>query len=162
MEKWHGHHRKPRRGAHPGTSREAAAPPWTYRCHLPERSVLVDVDAFTLDEAVALAVVHWGVQTSEVEVEGRRRRWMRWIGRSTHDAHDRIGVGRGWRVACEYALGGLICFVVALPIGLVVGEVLAQQYQLSMEVKRAELERLQAESAAPTDRVPAGAEENGR
>ena len=65
-------------------------------------------------------------------------------------------------MACKYAIWGVSCFVVALPIGLVVGEVLAQQYQLSMEVKRAELERLQAESAAPTDRASAGAEENDR
>ena len=63
-------------------------PPWTYRCRLPGRNVVIDVDASNVGEAVKLAAGHWGVDRDDVDVEGQRRRWMRWIGISTHDVTD--------------------------------------------------------------------------
>ena len=33
-------------------------PPWTYRCYLSRGDAVIDVDAFTLREAVSLAASH--------------------------------------------------------------------------------------------------------
>ncbi len=73
-----------------------ARPPWTYRCRRIGHSVLVDVDAFSVEEALALAAAHWGVECDEVAVDGQRRRWMRWMPISTHDASDGRPMERSW------------------------------------------------------------------
>ncbi|MCY3818184.1 MAG: hypothetical protein OXH52_02300 [Gammaproteobacteria bacterium] len=76
--------------------------PWTFRCHRPEHDVLVDIDAFDQRHAVALAAAHWGIDPDMVRVEGRRRRWLRWIGISTHDARDFL-TDRSWWHATKLA-----------------------------------------------------------
>ena len=68
-----------------GRSEKPVRAPWTYRCRLTGRNVVIDVDAFSVGEASSLAAAHWGVETGEVAVDGQRRRWMRWIGISTHE-----------------------------------------------------------------------------
>ena len=73
-----------------------ARPPWTYRCRLTGPNATVDVDAFSVGEALALAAAHWGVERDEVAVDGQRRRWMRWMPFSTHDARDGLPIERGW------------------------------------------------------------------
>ena len=78
-------------------SAKPARPPWTYRCRLAGRNLVVDVDAFSAAEASALAAGHWGVADGEVAVDGQRRRWMRWIGISTHDAvRSGMALERSW------------------------------------------------------------------
>ena len=87
---------------------------------------------------------------------------MRWIGRSTHDASDIVPMDRSWWMWSKFALGGVICFVVALPIGLAVGAVVGETLKLHLEVKQAELERLEAENAASRgDMAPDGREDGG-
>ena len=133
-------------------------PPWTYRCYLSRGDAVIDVDAFTLDHAVALAASHWNVEADQVDVEGRRRWWMRWIGRSTHKPEwDKVPKDRGWWRACKFALGDVLCFVLALPIGLVGGELLA----LHIKAKQAELERLESETEMSATEVPVVAAEDG-
>ena len=71
--------------------------PWTHRCRLTGRNVVIDVDAFSAGEASSLAAAHWGVEHGEVAVDGQRRRWMRWIGISTHEAVGRrVAMDRNW------------------------------------------------------------------
>ena len=137
---------------------KAMRPPWTYRCYLSRGDAVIDVDAFALDHAVALAASHWNVEADQVEVEGRRRWWMRWIGRSTHKAEwGHVPVDRGsWR-AYKFALGGVLCFVLALPIELVAGEVLA----LRIKAKQAELERLESETETLATEIPVVTPEDG-
>ena len=133
-------------------------PPWTYRCYLSRGDAVIDVDAFTLDEAVVLAAAHWNVEAGQVDVEGRRRWWMRWIVRSTHRPEwDDVPRDQGWWLASEFALGGVICFVLALPIGLVAGEVLA----LHIKARQAELERLESETEMSATETPVVAAEDG-
>ena len=79
-----------------------ARPPWTYRCRLIARSVLIDVDAFGVEEAMALAGTHWGVGRDRVAVDGKRRRWMRWMRCSTHDARDGLPMERSWWYATKF------------------------------------------------------------
>ena len=64
---------------------------------------------------------------------------------------------RGWWRACKFALGGVICFVLALPIGLVGGEVLA----LHIKARQAELERLESETESLATEIPAVSAEDG-
>ena len=133
-------------------------PPWTYHCYLSRGDAVIDVDAITLREAVALAASHWNVEADLVNVEGRRRWWMRWIGRSTHKPEwDKVPMDRGWWRACKFALGGVICLVLALPIGLVGGEVLA----LHIEARQAELERQESETEMLATEIPVVAAEDG-
>ena len=123
--------------------------PWTFRCRLAERDIVLDVDAFNGDEAVGLAAAHWDVDPDEVDAEGRRRWWMRWIGISTHEPwFDSVAVDRGWWLWSKLALGFVLVAAVSWPIGSAVGDALREHRELSLEVKRAELERLQAENAA--------------
>ena len=132
--------------------------PWTYRCYLSRGDAVIDVDAFTLDHAVTLAASHWNVEADQVYVEGRRRWWMRWIGRSTHKAEwDHLPMDWGWWLACKFALVGVLCFVLALPIGLVGGELLA----LHIKAKQAELERLESETEMLATETPVVAAEDG-
>ena len=78
-------------------SAKPARAPWTYRCRLAGRNLVVDVDAFSASEAAALAAGHWGVEIEAVAVDGQRRRWMRWIGISTHDAgRSGMALDRDW------------------------------------------------------------------
>ncbi len=78
-------------------SAKPARAPWVYRCRLAGRNVVVDVDAFATGEASSLAAAHWGVERDEVAVDGQRRRWMRWIRVSTHEAVDgSIAMERDW------------------------------------------------------------------
>ena len=78
-------------------SAKPARAPWTYRCRLAGRNLVVDVDAFSAGEASALASGHWGVEDHAVAVDGQRRRWMRWIGVSTHDAaRSGMALERSW------------------------------------------------------------------
>ena len=131
-------------------------PPWTYRCYLSRGDAVIDVDAFTLDEAVALAASYWNIDADRVDVEGRRRWWMRWIGCSTHRPEwDHVPRDRGWWLACKFALGGVLCFVLALPIGLVGGEVVA----LHIKARQAELERLESEAETLATETPVAAED---
>ena len=126
-------------------------PPWTYRCRHPEREVLIDIDAFTGKQAAALAVVHWGIERGQVDVDGKRRRWMRWIGLSTHKA-DGFGSDCGWWLGCKMALlFGALPLALAFPVAAAVSDwldELREQRQLEMAVQRAELERLHTETAA--------------
>lgn len=126
--------------------------PWTYRCRLRGPNVAIDVDAFSVKEAAAAAATHWGVGRDDVDVEGQRRRWMRWIGRSTHEAGDRVALERSWWLWSKVAV---VVFVVALPTGFVVGSAVAETLKLHLEVKQAELEHLEAANAASRARVPA-------
>ena len=83
---------------------------------------------------------------------------MRWIGRSTHKAEwDKVPRDRGWWLGCKFALGGVLCFVLALPIGLVGGELLA----LHIKAKQAELERLESETETLAAETPVVAVEDG-
>ena len=78
-------------------SAKPARAPWVYRCRLAGRNVVIDVDAFSVREASSLAAAHWGVERDEVAVDGQRRRWMRWLGISTHEAVGRrIAMDRDW------------------------------------------------------------------
>ena len=145
-----------------GRIRERAAkpmrPPWTYRCYLSRREPGIDVDAFTRDEARTLAASHWSVEPDAVDVEGRRRRWMRWIGRSTHQADwDDPPMDRGWWTACKFAAVGVLCAAAALPIGLVGGEVLS----LHVKAKQAELERLESDTVASVPGMEVEAAQDG-
>ncbi|MDE2765345.1 MAG: hypothetical protein OXI25_02795 [Chloroflexota bacterium] len=109
----------------------------------------VDVDAFSIKEAAAAAAAHWDVERGVVEVEGRRRWWLRWLGVSTHDAKwDDPAMDRDWWLWSKIALVGVLCVVVAWPIGTGIGGAIREHRELSLEVQRAELERLQAENAA--------------
>ena len=125
--------------------------PWTYRCRLTGPSVTVDVDAFSIKEAAAAAAAgaaHWNVERDAFEVEGRRRWWMRWLGVSTHDAKwDDPAMDRDWWLWSKIALVGMLCLVVAWPVGTGIGGAIREHRELSLEVQRAELERLQAENA---------------
>ena len=122
--------------------------PWTYRCRLTGPNVTVDVDAFSIKEAAAAAAAHWDVERGVVEVEGRRRWWLRWLGVSTHDAKwDDPAMDRDWWLWSKIALVGVLCVVVAWPIGTGIGGAIREHRELSLEVQRAELERLQAENA---------------
>ena len=123
--------------------------PWTFRCGLAERDVALDVDAFDCDEAVSLAAAHWDGDPDAVDAEGRRRSWMRWIGISTHEPwFDSVAVDRGWWLWSKLALGFVVVAAVSWPIGSGVGDALREHRELSLEVKRAELDRLQGENAA--------------
>lgn len=87
-------------------SAKPARPPWTYRCRLAGRNLVADVDAFSAGEAAALAAGHWGVEDDAVAVDGQRRRWMRWIGISTHDAAwSGMALERSWWHAAKLGLG---------------------------------------------------------
>ena len=44
-------------------------PPWTYRCYRFRGEAVIDADAFTLDEAVALAASHWNVEADQKACE---------------------------------------------------------------------------------------------
>ena len=126
-----------------------ASAPWTYRCRLTGPNVTVDVDAFSIKEAAAAAAAHWDVDGGEVEVEGRRRWWMRWLGVSTHDAKwDDPAMDRDWWLWSKIGLVGVLVLAVAWPIGTGIGGALREHRELSLEVQRAELERLRAENAA--------------
>ena len=48
--------------------RPARRAPWTHRCRLTGRNVVIDVDAFSVGEASSLAAAHWGVEHGEVAV----------------------------------------------------------------------------------------------
>ncbi|MDE0660713.1 MAG: hypothetical protein OXI79_13810 [Gammaproteobacteria bacterium] len=61
--------------------------PWTYRCR--GSNLAIDVDAFDVREASSLSAAHWDVEPDKVAVDGQRRRWLRWIGISTHEASGR-------------------------------------------------------------------------
>ena len=72
-----------------------AKPPWTFRCRRSGEDVVADIDAFDEHQAAVRAAAHWGIDAGLVRMEGRRRRWMRWIGLSTHEARD-PGRERAW------------------------------------------------------------------
>ena len=130
-------------------------PPWTYRCRLPGRNVMIDVDAFNVGEAAKLAAGHWGVDRDDVDVEGQRRRWMRWIGISTHEAGDYVATDRSWWLWSKLGIGFALCFAVSWPIGTGIGEALREHRELSLEIQRAELERLRVENGAAAEQVVA-------
>lgn len=138
--------------------RPAGRPSWTFRCHRPERDVLVDVDAFDERRAAAAAAAHWGIEPDLVQVEGRRRRWLRWIGLSTHDAGD-AEHGRGWWVVCKLGFAVALGIAILWPALSAIGEALREQRELGIAVKRAELERLEAGKELPPVRPTA--EEDG-
>ena len=78
---------------------------------------MIDVDAFSAAEASSLAAAHWGVERDEVAVDGQRRRWMRWIGISTHDAIGRrIAMDGNWWYTTKLAT----VILIALPAAYVV------------------------------------------
>ena len=148
-------------------------PRWIYRCRHPARDVLIDVDAFTSEQAAGLAAAHWGIRRGMVELAGKRRRWMRWIPVSTHDAESSLGLGRGWWWGCKMALVlGVLPLAMAYPVAVAVSQwfdEVREQRELEMAVQRAELERLQGETegtplpgaaAAPRD-PPGGAGAGG-
>jgi len=120
--------------------------PWTFRCHRPERDVYVDVDAFDKRAAARLAAAHWDIDADLVQVEGKRRRWLRWIGLSTHDAGD-SEMGRSWWIACKIGFAILVGIAITVPVVSPIGDGLREQRELGMAVKRAELERLEVENA---------------
>ncbi|MDE0002160.1 MAG: hypothetical protein OXQ29_05665 [Rhodospirillaceae bacterium] len=120
--------------------------PWTFRCHRPEHDVYLDVDAFDERDAARLAAAHWDMDADLVHVEGKRRRWLRWIGLSTHDAGD-SEVGRGWWIACKIGFAIVVGVAITVPVVSPIGDGLREQRELGMAVKRAELERLEAEKA---------------
>ena len=102
-------------------SAKPARPPWTYRCRLAGRNLVVDVDAFSAGEASALAAGHWGVEDDAVAVDGQRRRWMRWIGISTHDtARSGLALERSW----WYAARLMTIIVIALAAAYLVNATL--------------------------------------
>jgi len=120
--------------------------PWTFRCHRRERDVYVDVDAFDERDAARLAAAHWDMDAELVHVEGKRRRWLRWIGLSTHDAGD-SEMGRGWWITCKIGFAIVVGVAIVVPVVGPIGDGLREQRELGMAVKRAELERLEAEDA---------------
>ena len=122
--------------------------PWTFRCHRPEHDVYVDVDAFDRRAAARLAAAHWDMDADLVHVEGKRRRWLRWIGLSTHDAGD-SEMGRGWWITCKIGFAIVVGVAIIVPVVGPIGDGLREQRELGMAVKRAELERLEAENAEP-------------
>ena len=76
--------------------------PWTYRCRRTGSNLVIDVDAFDVREASSLAAAHWDVEPDEVAVDGQRRRWLRWIGVSTHEASGRDNaMERDWWYATK-------------------------------------------------------------
>ena len=102
-------------------SEKAVRAPWTYRCRLTGRNVVVDVDAFSAGEASSLAAAHWGVESGEIAVDGQRRRWMRWTGLSTHDAVGRrMAVDRRWWYGAKLAVVVLIALAAACLVHMAV------------------------------------------
>ena len=102
-------------------SAKPARAPWTYRCRLAGRNLLVDVDAFSAGEASALAAGHWGVEDDEVVVDGQRRRWMRWIGISTHDAAPSgMALERSWWCATKLTTMIVIALVAAYVVHIAI------------------------------------------
>lgn len=134
-------------------SAKPVRPHWTYRCRLPGRDVAIDVDAFNVREAAEMAAGHWGIDRGDVDVEGRRRRWMRRIGISTHEAGDHVAMERSWWLWSKFAVVFALCVAVAWPIGTGIGGALREHRELSLEVKRAELERLRMENAAAAEQA---------
>ena len=132
-------------------SAKPVRPNWTYRCRLPGRNVVIDVDAFNVREAAALAAGHWGVKRDEIDVEGQRRWWMRWIGISTHEATDYVAMDRSWWLWSKFGIVFALCVAVAWPIGTGISGVLREHRELSLEVQRAELERLRVENTAAAE-----------
>ena len=96
-------------------------PPWTYRCRLLGRDVMIDVDAFNVREAAELAAGHWGVDRDDVDVEGQRRRWLRWVGISTHDATDHVAMDRNWWLWSKLSIALALGVAIAWPIGKGIG-----------------------------------------
>ena len=110
----------------------------------------------TCDAAVALAAAHWDVDPEELDVDGKPRQRMRWIGFSTHKADwDAVAMDRSWWPWSKSALSSAFIFAIALPIGLAAGDALGEKIKIHMEVKRAELERLKAENADSRAQVAA-------
>jgi len=128
--------------------------PWTFRCLRPEHDVFVDLDAFNKRDAAALAGAHWDIDPDLVHVEGRRRRWLRWTGISTHDADD-SQMGRGWWISCKLVFAIVVGVAIIWPAISAIGDGLREQRELSVAVKRAELERLEAENAGSPTQKPA-------
>lgn len=117
---------------------------------------MIDVDAFNVREAAELAAGHWGVDRDDVDVEGQRRRWMRWVGISTHDAADHVAMERSWWLWSKLSIALALGVAVTWPISTGIGEALREHRELSLEIQRAELERLRVENAAAE---PAAAED---
>ena len=104
------------------------------------------MDAFNKRDAAVLAAAHWKIDADLVDVEGRRRRWLRWIGISTHDAGD-SEMGRGWWILCKLGFATIVGVAIIWPAISAIGDGLREQRELGMAVKRAELERLEAVNA---------------
>ena len=67
-----------------------------------EYAVAATVRFSPVPSAVELAAAHWSIDPDMVRVEGRRRRSLRWIGLSTHDARDLV-MDRSWWYATKLA-----------------------------------------------------------
>ena len=91
--------------ANPGALGEAGAGTLDvplYRCRQTGSNLVIDVDAFDVREASSLAAAHWDVEPDKVAVDGQRRRWLRWIGVSTHEASVRDNaMDRDWWYATK-------------------------------------------------------------
>ena len=95
--------------------------PWTYRRRLRGRNVVIDVDAFSVGEASTLAAEHWGAGPDEVAVDGQRRRWMRWIGVSTHQTTGRrLAMDRDWWYSAKLAAVVLAALAAAWMVHLAI------------------------------------------